>query len=234
MKKTEESNETIRKRLIPIPKYKGNERWDTHRWAWEFLTRNKEFREACDKVLPSDIKGQQAVAKKFGLSKFKHYNEPYKNDRSPRFASEEITSASNLEEPRVRVRPTLGLNFGQVVIRFDLNMLKIDEKTLERQIELAEHKLKVLKAKFISQENFTPPRHKPKMSFFLRYLKLLDLTLGDVSTTKCAEIMRSKKAEDRNSVEKAILVKASLRAARNFASKNYRMLAVQMQTRRQS
>lgn len=187
---------TLAKRQIekkpPLPPpddscYAGWETWKNHRWAWEFLRRDVEFVEACNRV--ADGKDDaKAVAKRFHLRRLKRYDELYEtaDTTNPKVKPAFILSSvpgiqvpvneSELKEARQRIR-RLTLDIGQVVVRFDLSVATEYPKRLDGQIasvtKALDKQLKRLQS--ATGVGDKKSRNRPTGGDLLNWLKALDM-----------------------------------------------------------
>lgn len=127
--------------------YNGHEAWTNNRFAWEFLRRNDQFRKACD-ALEADTSERRrtAVARQFGLVRFKHYGEPYESAdediKRPSFRSGTVQFIGPRRQDDEPPHPPIRALRGQFLVRFDLKFAIQDDQILRAQLEVAERGLK--------------------------------------------------------------------------------------------
>lgn len=152
----------------PLPpldstKYNDHETWTNKRWAWEFLRRNDDFKLACDALAEGATPGaKRAVASKFGLAEFKHYNELFESEvgtsAAPRFISKAVFVVKpKRQDDRSWTRPVT-IRPGQIAIRFDLRVAIEDDTILEEQVNTARAILKRQLDRSRGTKNITPKR----------------------------------------------------------------------------
>lgn len=203
--------------------YINYDNWSYHRWAWEFLRRNPEFRKACDSVKNASAAEQNAVANRFQLKKFKRYNEAYKGVSGyPIFLPATISSFTHdpsLEDDilkKIRSRP------GQVIVVFDLNVALKQEQFLNKQMQSAERKLKKRLKKLRQVNNVTEiaGQAKPKRSKYLNYLRILDLLAAGKSKIECAQVL-SRDNTIKTSEDASQELGKQIKAAKLLSSEGY-------------
>lgn len=133
--------------------YVGSANWDPTRWAWEFLSRNKEYRSICEELdREPDPQEARQIAKAFGLKKYKSAFDQYgvAGSPAPCFAPNVIYAQTRIAKNDSKDYQRQ-LNIGDMVIRFSLldalkNSAALDAKL--RAIEkLAKQKLALLQTK---------------------------------------------------------------------------------------
>lgn len=210
-------------------RYKDLEKWSYRKWAWEFLRRNSEFIAECKRVHNGSDAKKQAVAEQFGLKKFKIYSEKYNGaSGTPRFSMGAISSWTNLdcdnaEDRRVAIR----LGHGQVLVRFDLAPVIQDVKALDRQLRLAEQRIKRRLAEYQKIIKKEAAIHKHKAMNFGIYIRLLDLLNAGKSPLECArQVFPTKVNNARTDNYLRQDVKAPIDAAKKMAEEGYLYLSV--------
>lgn len=219
-----------------VERYAGCEKWSYRRWAWEFLRRNEHFRAACKAADVSDQANVKArIAAEYGLKCYKSYKEGYVSESGrPIFAAGSITSWSYLdcendESKRLRV----SLNGGQVLIRFDVASALSDIQILEKQIRLADSRLRKRLKSIEVQLNKEAMVRRNKVSTFGHYLRLLDLRAAGTTLVESGKII-SRRNSDNLTNGKHTLTKEDLASqtskqesrAIEYATELYRYLAV--------
>lgn len=209
-------------------RYKKLERLRYREWAWEFLRRNDEFIQACENVNGRSDSEKEAVAKKFGLKRFKSYKEPFSGRSGrPVFDDGSVSSWSNIDQGRELARRVkIKRDFGEVVIRFKLAPAVDNDLALAAQLDTAERRLvkrlNVLRAKL----NKPPPKQsRDQAELFGRYIRILDLRASNKTYVECAKIIFTNSAEFTDA-ELSSRVKNSIKAAKDYASQDYRRLAL--------
>lgn len=157
-------------------RYKNINEWTYHQWAWEFLRRHAQYIDACKRVRLGSEEEKQSVANEFGLKKYKDYTEAYIGATGkPMFSIGSITSSSNLNTNPKRVRSRLfKIEYGQVVIRFDLGQVIQDKNALKKQLRLAEQRLKNDLAEYEAQTKQKAASIDFRPTVFGKYLRILD------------------------------------------------------------
>lgn len=178
-----------------LKQYGKYKTWTYRRWAWEFLCRKAEFREACDRVAGAGELAESRVAKKFGLAKFKHYADVQtRANVFPVFRDGAIKCISNLEsanlEQQVRLAP------GQVLIRFKLTSEIDVQAAIEAQIERAKQRLYKLRDEYSKGCTVQAPIGdgdvvaKANSLLLVQYLRILDMQINGIKTAeKIASIL---------------------------------------------
>ena len=214
---------------IGAARYLNLEKWSYKKWAWEFLRRNEYFIVECKRVRNGTDADKQAVADQFGLKKFKRYSEKYKGTSGiPRFSMGSISSWTNLdcdnaEDRRIGIR----LGYGQVLVRFNLPPVIQDVKALDKQLRLAEQRIKkrlAMYEKIIKKEAAV---HKHKAMNFGIYIRLLDLLNAGKSPLECAKQIFPSKVLDKQTDNYLVQdVKDPIEAAKKMAEEGYHYLSI--------
>lgn len=169
--------------------YKNSEEWTPRRWAWEFLKRNSDFIDSCDRArnLTDDAKtaAELDVAKKFQLKKFKDYTESY-SPKNPIFLSTSIYKWNGGSKKRKNGKTTAKIKLlpGQVVIRFQVDATLNNSRAINVQLESAKIHLERFREEFIESAKKEPPlpesskkksdRFNVQPAIFLKRLKIID------------------------------------------------------------
>lgn len=161
-------------------RYEDHETWTNKRWAWEFLLRNPDFQKACDGLDEGATpQKKRAIARKFGLAKFKHYDEPYESgdgeSTEPMFISKAVSPIRPQRQGNGRwIRP-ITIRPGQLAVRFDLRLALADNRILDAQIATARKILERQLDRWRNAEEIVPKngRQRP-MPRLLLQLKILD------------------------------------------------------------
>ena len=228
----------IRKRPdgTDVERYAGREKWLYRRWAWAFLRRNEHFQAAC-KVADASGRAEDKdrVAVEYGLKRYKSYREGYIGEGGkPLFSAGSITSWSHLDcenDGSKRVRVTL--NGGQILIRFDVASALNDVQILEKQIRLADSRLKNRLKRIEVQFKKEAKIRRNKVSTFGHYLRLLDLRAAGKTLVESGKIISQRNADnlanDRHDLTKEDLASQTSKQesrAIEYATELYRYLAV--------
>lgn len=212
---------------VDLTRYKGLKNWSYRRWAWEFLRRNEEFIEACGRVEHATDDEKQIVADTFGLSKFKSFKDKYRAQKNKTiFSTDEIGSWSNLNKDINRKLKPIKIQPGQVLIRFDLASAIVDKKALEKQLQLAEKRLRQRLISYASELKITPASHNHKIVTFGIYLRILDLLADKKTDIECAQAIFPKETQGKDSNEVRFHVKNRKTQALSYANIKYRFLAL--------
>lgn len=215
-------------------RYKNINKWTFHQWAWEFLRRNAQYIDACKRVRLGSEEEKQVVADRFKLKKFKDYTEAYIGATGkPKFSIGSITSSSNLNTNPKRVRNKLfKIEYGQIVIRFDLGQAIQDKNALKKQLRLAEQRLKKDLAEYEAQTKQTAASIDFRPTVFGKYLRILDCLdkrLSQYETAKVIFPSHVNKYHDAppKNIRGALVekIKPNIKSAREIAE-NYLSLSV--------
>lgn len=213
---------------MDVTRYEKCEKWSYHQWAWEFLRRNANFIEDCKKVRLGG-KGKQAVARKFGLKKFKDFIENYSIESfrtAFSIASPSLWSSLNVSEQKAR---KIGINLwpGQLIVRLDFAAAIKHEGAIDKQvndaIRIISKKASVYKTRY---QDLTK-QHKRKEQTFGIYIRLLDLKAAGKTHLECGEILLKNKMQGTASPDDfRDDIKQRLKAARKMANEDYKYLSV--------
>ena len=219
-----------------VERYVGCEKWSYRRWAWEFLRRNEHFQAACKAADTSGQANDKAkIAAEYGLKRYKSYREGYVSESGrPIFAAGSITSWSHADcendgSRRVRV----SLDGGQILIRFDVASALSDVQILEKQIRLADSRLRKRLKSIEVQLNKEAMVRRNKVSTFGHYLRLLDLRAAGTTLVESGKTI-SRRNADNLAKKQHTLTKEDLASqtskqesrALEYATELYRYLAV--------
>lgn len=208
-------------------RYKNINEWTYHQWAWEFLRRNAKYINACKRVRLGSEEEKQSVANEFGLKKYKDYTEAYIGATGkPNFSIGSITSWSNLNaEPKQVRNKAVKIEYGQIVIRFDLGQAIQDKNALAKQLRLAEQKLSKGLAEFESQTQQKAIPREFRATLLGKYLRILDCLANKMSHYETAKIIFPSHVKNNRDVllEK---IKPNIKSAREIAAKKYLSLSV--------
>lgn len=213
--------------------YAGSENWDPTRWAWEFLSRNREYRSICEELdREPDPQEARQIAKAFGLKKYKSAFVQYDVADSPVpcFTPNVIYSQARLARSDLKVY-TRKLNVGDVVIRFSLldalkNCAALDAKlrTIEK---LAKQKLAALVEKTKAKPIAIRIGHDKD---WLAMLRVLDAFQAKVAPAVMAKaifplLCQTKDGSPKNDDQLRDLIKERKKRARELANERYLYIA---------
>lgn len=224
-------------------RYKNINNWTYHQWAWEFLRRNAKYIDACKRVRLGSEEEKQSVANEFGLKKYKDYKEAYIGATGkPKFSIGSITSSSNLNTNPKRVRNKLfKIEYGQIVIRFDLGQAIQDKNALKKQLRLAEQRLRNTLAEYEAQTKQKAASIDFRPTVFGKYLRILDCLDKQLPRYQIAQIIYPSevkkyrdalpkiiKQTDENGIPDNLAdkIKSNIKTAREIAEKKYLSLSV--------
>ena len=216
--------------------YKGLEKWSYRRWAWAFLRRNEIFQAECKRVNAINSEEERkAVAAEFGLRSYKSYTDAYiGKSGKPRFTIGLVTSISHLSIDQNQDRKVrAALKPGQVLIRFDLSSALADIHVLEKQIRLADIRLKKCLKSYEAKLKVRSLAKEHSVSTFGHYLRLLDARAAGKTQLEAGLMIAPKKArqlkDPRSDTTKGSLAPAiskKFRRATEYTTELYRYLAV--------
>jgi hypothetical protein len=189
--------------------YNGSDLWSCHRWAWEFLRRNRDFQRQCDEIEAKPTPAaKQEIKERFGLVRYKYYGEEYGTTKKqrPKFTTGNVVCWPRVTEKIYRgIKPNLPkeLKPGQVLFRFDLRKLAVTEKSsIRAMLADAEKDLKraaELWLKELGEKPKSPPRNREEPLPFLRLLDLKHHWGRELSPEQMLVIAYENFAEDLNS-----------------------------------
>ena len=215
--------------------------WSYRRWAWEFLIRNKEFITACKDVSSGSSDQRKEVASRFGLKKFKAFDEPYEKDKKkgickPKFEHYAIRSWSTMnghEHPEnVPFKITLSKN--QVMVLFDLNSISVRKDGLNRQLKLTEEllqdQLKNIQCLQVGPQQGSVASDSlitdiPNGKNYLRHLRILDVYDLDKPTHEYAKIVYPRRTEEQSKAKARESINKMVDSALKNAESGYRAIA---------
>ncbi len=206
-----------------IQQYAKHETWSKRRWAWEFLKRNEEFRAACDGLdsCADDDVRRVAICERFGLLRFRHYNERYVRP-FPNFALGNVRAWIRLEgldhlagEARIPLKP------GQVAILFDLNHALTNVRSLRAQLAHARRRLERYLKRLAVVSGKTPLEPKPKSDHFLDCLRMLDAKADGMPRADIARMLFPDEAKGYDNEQARELFKNRFRPAQDLIRGGY-------------
>lgn len=236
--KPDTRSNTKKKRTFPdgtkLSQYTKCKTWTNKRWAWEFLCRNQEFIIACDKVINGTDKERAAVARKFGLVKFKHYADLWsRNNVFPNFKDGAIKSWENLGNEDIE--QSICIAPDQVIIRFKLSSKLDAVKTLYAQLKRAENTLKKRLAEYnkkFSKSSEGKEINKLRAGSFTEYLRILDMQANRInSAKKIAEYLyqiRPNSVQEMNIDSLTRSVKRKISYASKYPEELYRLISLKL------
>lgn len=215
-----------------IDAYDGYKKWGARQWAWEFLRRNKLFAAACEKV-SNDPVAQTAVAKEFGLRRFKHHAEAFNGPAGkPKFRIADVEVFSNLDSAEPKSLPkNPRLSQGQVLMRFDLSSTLGHVAALDAQLRMARRVLQRYQSEFrkTTKRSFPPMPSRVWKNNYLRHLRLLDLLRAGKSQTEALRTVRGNVLDgDETGQEIRSKYKQQVKEAQEFAQTKYLVVALQL------
>lgn len=213
---------------VDLNRYENMKKWSYHQWAWEFLRRNTKFISDCKEVL-SGNRSKQAVARKYGLKKFKHCNAAYKKKSgSPKFSivSHFIWEDLNLGARKAR-KIRLNLWPGQLIIRLDLAAAINHEGAIEKQVSTAFKNVEAKIADFKKHHLGLTKQHKSQDQTMGIYIRLLDLKAAGYSNLDCGKFILPKKIQDGATPDDLRDdIKQRLKSAKKMAEEGYKYLSL--------
>ncbi|MDR3571286.1 MAG: hypothetical protein P4L81_03750 [Candidatus Pacebacteria bacterium] len=184
--------------LTPLPDgtdisaYEGFETWHYRRWAWEFLRRNDDFREACSglKKLHGDDRDlrKREIAKEFMLRNFRHCDRKVRDQDRIAFLAQKISPFS----PSVTEWGASLENY-EVAIVFDLRPSLYAKNAIKSQLENTRKTLLKRLAEFktlIAFENKSAAA-TVKEDVYLHRLRVLDARRAKLTWEQIAECLQT-------------------------------------------
>lgn len=178
---------------LEISQYPRSDKWTNRRWAWEFLSRNKDFRDFCDQVLFQNLpvaQVRQLSLIKFGLLKFKDYREPYRHSL-PKFSSAQASFWADTSKGTFghRNKKRLSMGSGEIIIRASLRdaLQSKSRKALVKYIDTVLDR----KATEWANLNGVQPSSSTVRGDFLALLRILDLVASNAKQPKAQQKTRT-------------------------------------------
>ncbi|WP_104656997.1 transcriptional regulator domain-containing protein [Ralstonia insidiosa] len=204
--------------------YDGHEAWTNKRFAWEFLRRNSQFKEACDALEDGTSERRRAaVARQFGLVRLKHYAEPYESAdetiKPPVFRSRAVEFIGHRRRSADNPRPSIHALPGQFLVRFDLKFAIQDDQILRAQLKAAEEGLarRLNTLRRAAGETAKSGRNRPKARL-LEQLKVLDVhAIQGITHNQRADLLFGKDSGEKRFIDK-------ISAAKDMAENGYLLL----------
>lgn len=212
---------------MDVADYRNFREWTYKRWAWEFLRRNPEFRNAC--LAAGDDPARRAqVATEFVLKRFKRHSEGYTSGSGrPLFLSSSVSSwiCDEGEESR---QPKVKIKAGQVLVRFDLSVTTVDREAIEAQLRHASDIIRRRQKDYLAAMGIAEPaKPSARPTYFLRNLRLLDLLDGKprVEPGRALSIVNANKTSRMLPAEALDKCGHQIEAARELSGNGYKHLA---------
>lgn len=213
--------------------YAGSLNWEPTRWAWEFLSRNQEYRSICEELdRQADLQEARQIAKFFGLKKYKSAFDQYDAADSPApcFLPNTVYAQARLARKDAKAYKR-ALNVGDMVVRFSLldvldNPAAVDAKM--RAIEkLAKQNLAQLHVKTKTKPTAVRIGHDKD---WLAMLRLLDALQAKVSAVEIARTIFPALCQTKDGLRKTDdqlcdLIKERKKRAHELANKRYLYVA---------
>ena len=218
---------------ISASDYAESLNWDPTRWAWEFLSRNQEYRSICDELdREPDPQEARQVAKAFGLKKYKSVFDPYHVSASPApcFLPNTVYSQWRLVKTDSKIYERQ-LNVGDMVIRFSLldaasNPAALDAKLRAIQM-VVKQKIATLQARTKTKPTAVRIGHDKD---WLALLRLLDATNAKIAPVQIAKaifptLCQSKDGTPKSDAQLRDLIKERKKRAQELANRRYLFIA---------
>jgi hypothetical protein len=207
--------------------------WDPTRWAWEFLSRNQEYRSICEELdRESDPQEARQVAKAFGLKKYKSVFDPYDmpSSPSPCFLPNTVYAQARLGRKDSNVYKRQ-LNVGDIVILFSLldamtNPAALDAKL--RAIEkVAKQNIAKLQVKTKTKSTAIRIGHDKDWITLLRLLDALSTKIAPVQIAKLIfpTVCQRKDGTPKSDAQLRDLIKERKKRAQELANRRYLFIA---------
>lgn len=176
--------------------YENYKMWDSHRWAWEFLKRNKEFRDDCNVLAKLKNKKleieKNRISEKYGLKEFKHYLDD--SGSAPKFLIKSIDSWKGDLETADENDIRISLKSGKLLVLFYVDHTLHSPLELQAQLESAKKALykyrnellEISKNKVGDGNGKASRRGGMWRKNYLRHLKVIDDREKNVSWSKIA------------------------------------------------
>jgi hypothetical protein len=212
--------------------YKDCHSWSFHQWAWEFLRRNPEFQEYCNKseLDPAQF-SKKEIKHKFGLVRFKHYREPYSAapKERPKFKTSDVVCWPRVSEKiyqRIKQNLPKELKPGEVLVRFDIDKLSEASGSIDAMLEAAKRYLR--RASEIWQRecgvSICKRRNRPELIPLLRLIDIdINRATSKLKNAQIVEIVYGQKAENIGDLSNHFRKKFKI--AKMFRDSRYLLLA---------
>ena len=213
--------------------YAGSSKWDSTRWAWEFLSRNKEYRSICEELdrEPDPLEARQ-IAKAFGLKKYKSVFDPYDvlNSPTPCFLPNTVYAQARLVKTDSSVYKRQ-LNVGDIVVRFSLLDAVANPAALDAKLRaigsVAKQKIAKLQSKTKTRPTAIRIGHDKDWIALLRLLDALNAKIAPVQIAKAIfpTLCQSKDGTLKSDAQLRDLIKERKKRAQQLANKRYLFIA---------
>ena len=213
--------------------YAESANWDPTRWAWEFLSRNQEYRFICQELdREPDPQEARLVAKAFGLKKYKSVFDTYDvpSCTAPCFLPNTVYTQARLAKTDSKIYERQ-LNVGDMVVRFSLldalsNPAALDAKL--RAIEkVAKQNIARLQVKTKTKSTAIRIGHDKDWITLLRLLDAINAKIAPVQIAKAIfpDLCRSKDGTPKSDAQLRDLIKERKKRAQQLANKRYLFIA---------
>lgn len=217
-----------------IEDYKEWHLWSNHRFAWEFLRRNMEFQQQCDQFIeqPSPA-ARRDIRGKFGLIRYKHYQEEYGETKKqrPKFVTSDVVIWPRVSEKIYKkIKPNFpkGLRPGQVLVRFDFNLLSEASSGISAMLEATDALLKRAAEIWLKEQGKTIISRRIREEL-LPLLRLLDLDRNRATTKlnreQMFEIVYGNGQTEKQIDDLSRVVRKKLATAKRYRDSDYLRLA---------
>lgn len=213
--------------------YADTSNWDHNRWAWEFLSRDKEFYDIGKELRRyPDAEEEAQIAALYGLKKFKNALEEYDapGQWKPGFSFNVVHAQARLIETD---RSAYGrqLEVGEMVFKFSLLDVLVNPATLDAKIREVQRLARKNLLELQKQQ-----QGNPKTSLvghagdWLEALRLLDATRAKKTHLEIAKAVFSRRCTGAGGAAKSddelrSLVKARKQQAEYLTKTGYRYIA---------
>ncbi|HEY1611190.1 MAG TPA: hypothetical protein VGG24_18140, partial [Paraburkholderia sp.] len=167
-----------------VSQYEKYESWSNRRWAWEFLRRSKEFREACHKYrkTPEEKRSRigAKIAEKFHLMRFKDYTDSW-SEKKDRLLFSRCLTWADIPEGTEERKINTSIRRGQILMRVDVHAM-----TSKREMEYVRDSIEELMERMMV-EHAEETEDIPKLSRnrepgqLLLWLRMLDARLAGMA-----------------------------------------------------
>lgn len=193
--------------------------WTSEQWDWEFLRRHEVFQEFCDEARKlagdeSRMKAEVITAKSFRLKRFKHYDEPFESDTSPRPEFELLRTmvlGSEVGPCEFETR----VFRGDVVVQFNVSQALKNARALTEQVTWYKTLLQEELVKLEKQRGQTADKQNntKEAKQLLQYLRLLDGITANMPLHEIAKLVFAHKDRQQSALEWREIAKMPLQRA---------------------
>jgi hypothetical protein len=207
--------------------------WDPTRWAWEFLSRNQEYRLVCQELdREPDPQEARQVAKVFGLKKYRSAFTPYNVSSSPVpcFLPNTVYARSRLVKTDSSVYKRR-IDVGDIVIRFSLLDVVPNPAALEAKLraieKVAKKKIATLQVRTKTKPTAVRIGHDKDWIALLRLLDAINAKIAPVQIAKAIfpTLCQSKDGTPKSDAQLRDLIKERKKRAQQLANKRYLFIA---------